>query len=167
MNLWAKAVLGVAGLVALAGATAAADPRLPVSLTSFGAMQSLSARPLLTGGPVATFSAGDFSRIGLLPVGVAPQQSFASSLALSSSFALDSGYNIDVAQRFDNFDALKSPLLPVGDFLGLANGGHYVGATWMLSSALNLRFGAAQKDNRLDRFFVRSGFRKPGPAARC
>ena len=45
MNLWAKAVLGVAGLVALAGATAAADPRLPVSLTSFGAVQSLTARP--------------------------------------------------------------------------------------------------------------------------
>jgi len=152
MNLWAKAVLGVAGLVALAGATAAADPRLPVSLTSFGAVQSLTARPVLTSGPVATFSAGDFARIGLLPVGVAPQQSFASSLALSSSFALDGGYNIDVAQRFDNFDALKSPLLPVGDLLGLANGGRYMGATWALAPALSLRVGAAQKDNRLDRF---------------
>ena len=152
MNFWAKAVLGVAGVVALAGAAAAAEPRLPVSLTSFGAVQSLSARQILTGGPVATFSAGDFSRIGLLPVGVVPQLSFAASLALSPNLALDGGYNIDVAQRFENFDALKSPLLPVGDLLGLANGGRYVGATWLLAPAVNLRVGVAQKDNRLDRF---------------
>ena len=162
MTRWLKAVLGVAGL-ALAIGGAEADGLRP-ALTSFGANQG---HVLATQGPAATFSIGDFSRdMFLFPAGTTPRSSFAASLALSPVFALDSGYNIDITQRFSNFDALKSPLLPGADFLSLANGGNYAGATWMLSPSLDLRAGAALKSNRLDHFSFDSASANLGlPAA--
>ncbi len=153
MNIdrWAKALLGVAGLVAAMGAARADDHARP-ALTSFGAAQTRVVAAPTAIGPMATFSAGEFSRpMFLFPTG-APRSSFASSVALTPHFALDSGYNADIADRFGNYQALKSPLLPGGDFLSLANGGNYAGFTWNLSSALDVRAGAAQRNNRLDHF---------------
>ena len=147
MSRRSKAVLCVAGLAALLGAARANEARL--SLTSFGAIQSPAPYRFSLFGPVATFSGSDFSR-AILP-GAAPG-SFAASVALSNKFALDSGYNVDLTQRFGNYDGLKSPLLPNANFLGLANGGVYAGATWLAAPAFTVRLGAAEKNNQLDRF---------------
>ena len=149
MRRWTRTALITAGLVAFAGAAWADDARLPIGLTSFGAKQSLSTFALSPPGPAATFSVGDFSSNDMLST---RKDSFAASVALSSRLALDSGYNVDLTQRFDNFDAQKSPFLANTDFLGLANGGHYVGATWLASPSLSMRMGAAQRSNQLDRF---------------
>lgn len=147
-----KAALGVvAGFAACWSAADAAPARLPAGLTSFGAVQVLADRPL--SGPSAsfTFSAGDFSRTGVVVANV-PKDAFAASVALSPSLAWDSGYNVDVAQRFANFDGLKSPLLTGADLLSLANGGFYTGFTWMPSQTLHLRLGMAERSDRLERF---------------
>jgi hypothetical protein len=150
MTLWPKAALIVAGLAVAMGAARADDAHLPVGLTSFGAPRTLVPYPLSAVGTPATVSPGDFfGPGGLLP---GRRDSFAASLALSSKLAIDSGYNIDLSQRFGNFDRLQSPLLPGANFLGLANGGLYAGATWMPSPAFSLRVGAADKNNSLDRF---------------
>ena len=79
-------------------------------------------------------------------------QSFAASTALSMNLALDAGYNLDLGQRFDNYAALKSPLLDQTSFLGLANGGTYAGVTYAPAPNLRLRLGAQLKSNRLDSF---------------
>src|SRR5581483_7961274 len=103
-------------------------------------------------GPTATFAPSDFTRSTLSLRGGVARQSFAASLALSPTFALDSGYNTDVADRFLNFDGMRSPLLPAATALGLANDGAYAGFTWLASPTLNVRAGLAEKNNRLDRF---------------
>jgi hypothetical protein len=141
-------------LVGLAAMGAAkADPaRLPATLTSFGAVQSLSGKGLSPIGPAATFAPSDFTRTALSWRGGVARQSFAASLALSPTFALDSAYNADIADRFLNFDALRSPLLPPANALALANGGTYAGFTWEAAPALHIRAGVAEKNNRLDHF---------------
>ena len=151
MNLRWKIALVCTGLALVGGAKA--DPaRLSPKLSSFGAVQSLSGQPLSAIGPAATFAPSDFTRSTLALRGGVARQSFAASLALSPTFALDSGYNSDVADRFLNFDGLRSPLLPAADALALANDGAYAGFTWLASPSLNLRAGLAEKNNRLDRF---------------
>jgi hypothetical protein len=166
-----KAALCVAGFVVASGATAGADQVRPASLTSFGTTPSLSAYQLSAPGivPLAqavSFSKSDFTAIpfaasamGAVPP---PQDSFAASLALSSNFALDGGYNADVAQRFNNYDSLKSPLLDSASVLGLANGGAYAGATWMPESGLHLRLGANLRSDRLDNFAFAPGTENAG-----
>ena len=156
MKGFAKAAIFVAGL-AVAVSAQAEDARRPVSLTSFGAAPSLSAYQIAPFGVVllnapGSFSYNEFAASPLAMWSSAPRSSFAASLPLSSSFALDSGFNTDVAQRFANFDALKSPLLDNATVLALANGGAYAGATWMPSATLHLRAGASLRNNRLDSF---------------
>jgi hypothetical protein len=133
------------------GAAWADDARLPARLTSFGAPLSLS-QPLALLGPQASFAAGDFSRTALFLPGGSARGSFAASLALSPVLALDSGYDLDLTQRFANYDGLKSPLISQAGFAGLANGGLYAGATWLASPSLTLRAGVAERSNKLDRF---------------
>ena len=139
------------GLAAIGAANA--DPaRLPATLTSFGAVQSLSGKNLSATGPAATFAPSDFTRSAFSLRGGVARQSFAASLALSPTFALDSAYNADIADRFLNFDGLRSPLLPVANALALANGGAYAGFTWEAAADLHVRAGIAEKNNRLDHF---------------
>jgi hypothetical protein len=147
MRRLSRIALFAAGLVAFGGAAWADDARLPVGLTAFGARQSPLS--LSAPGPAATFSVGDFSTHDFLS---ARPGSFAASVALSSRLALDRGYNVDLTQRFANFDALQSPLLANADYLALANGGQYVGATWLATPAFRVRLGASQRSNQLDRF---------------
>ena len=152
-----QAAIFVAGL-AVAVSAQAEDSRRPVSLTSFGAAPSLAAYRIAPFGFVTlnapvSFSYGTFAASPLTSFsGSAGRGSFASSLALSPAFALDGGFNADIAQRFNNFDALQSPLLDNASLLSLANGGAYAGATWMPAATLHLRAGASLRSSRLDSF---------------
>jgi hypothetical protein len=125
-------------------------------LTAFGASQSLSAYQLpslVALNAPASYSGSDFAPVPFaISTAGTPRTSFAASLALSSRFALDSGYNADIAQRFGNYDGIKSPLLDSGDVLSLADGGTYVGATWMPAATLHVRAGASLRGDRLDHF---------------
>ena len=110
MKSWAKAIL-CAGLIAAPLGVARADSAR-AGLTSFGAAGGHFVGPRDGFGPAFSYSTGDFSNaFYLYPGAPAPRTSFAASLALSPSFALDSGYDLDIAQRLRNFDALKSPLI--------------------------------------------------------
>ena len=145
MKSWAIAILSV-GLLAAPMGLARADGARP-GLTSFGANGS----NLLS--PGFAYSAADFSSSFAGYAGApAPRTIFAASLALTPSFALDRGYNLDIGQRFGSFDGLNSPLIGTGNFLNLANGGHYAGVTWMMAPTVTLRLGAAERSDRLDRF---------------
>ena len=55
--------------------------------------------------------AGDAAVLPVAYGGAPLPQSFAASTALNINLALDAGYNLDLTQRFDNYDALQSPLL--------------------------------------------------------
>src|ERR1700733_1525543 len=122
-----------AGLAAFGVRAGAEELRVPVSLTSFGAAQEISSYQMsaagLVLGPAQTFSHNAFAGSAVeLPVaygGAILPESFAASTALNINLALDAGYNLDLAQRFDNYGAVLSPLLDQTSFLGLANGGHY------------------------------------------
>src|ERR1700759_3225927 len=107
-------------------------------------------------GPAQSFSQNAFAGSAVvMPVESAnalPAQSFAASTALNINLALDAGYNLDLAQRFDNYGGQMSPLLDKANFLGLANGGHYAGVTYEPTPDLRLRVGAQLKSNRLDSF---------------
>ncbi len=149
-----------ASLAAFGAQAGAEELRVPVSLTSFGAAQAISSYQMsaagLVLGPAQTFSRSEFSsNATVLPVAYASAarpQSFAASTALSINLALDAGYNLDLAQRFENYSALKSPLLDQSSFLGLANGGRYAGLTYAPSTDFRMRLGAQMRNNRLDSF---------------
>ncbi len=155
MNRIWTAALFAAGLAAFGPQAGAAELRVPVSLTSFGAAQALSSYQMsaagLAMGPAQTFSRSEFSRTPVYG-GATFLQSFAASSAFNENFALDSGYNLDLAQRFDNYTGAKSPLLGPAGTLGLANGGHYAGITYVPSPSLRVRVGAQFKNDRLDSF---------------
>jgi hypothetical protein len=82
--------------------------------------------------------------------------SFASSTLLSPNFSLDAGRNLDIAARFDNYDGGPSPLLSAvtAPYLGLANGGRYVGFTYAPSSELRLRLGSSFNSDGIDNLSV-------------
>jgi hypothetical protein len=149
-----------AGLAAFGVRAGAEELRVPVSLTSFGAAQEISSYQMsaagLVLGPAQTFSHNAFAGGAVeLPVvygGAILPESFAASTALNINLALDAGYNLDLAQRFDNYGAALSPLLDQTSFLGLANGGRYAGLTYAPTQDLRLRLGAQLKSNRLDSF---------------
>ena len=82
---------------------------------------------------------------------IVPPQDFAASVALSANLAVDTGYNVDLSQRFDNYDGGQSPLIGEAGSTGLASGGHYLGATYMPSSDLHVRLGVSQWSDRDDR----------------
>jgi hypothetical protein len=151
----------VAAGLAVSGAQAGAgELRVPLSLTSFGVAQAISSYQMsaagLALGPAAASSGNAFAGSAVvLPVaygGAVLPQSFAASTALNFNLALDAGYNLDLGQRFDNYSGIQSPLLDQTSFLGLANGGHYVGVTYEPAPNLRMRLGAQLKSNRLDSF---------------
>ena len=154
------AAIIAAGLAA-SGAQAGADGlRVPVSLTSFGMAQAIASYQMsaagLALGPATVSSGNEFAGSPVvMPViygSAMLPQSFAATTALSMNLALDAGYNLDLGQRFENYSALKSPLLEQTSFLGLANGGTYAGATYAPAPNLRVRLGAQLKSNRLDSF---------------
>ena len=152
------AALVAAGLAAFGARAGADELRFPVSLTSFGAAQAISSYQMSAAalGPQATISHNPFaSESVVLPVafgGAVLPQSFAASTALNIHLALDAGYNLDLTQHFDNYDALQSPLFDQASYLGLANGGHYAGVTYLPASNVRMRLGVQFKSDRLDSF---------------
>ena len=160
MNRLCQVALAAAGLLTFTGQAGAAEMRLPSSLTAFGAAGniSVSSAAMLPDAALA----GPESRVShdvlaadpvmlqtTFGAAMAPRD-FAASVALSDNFAVDAGHNVDLAQRFDNYDGVQSPLVASPGFLGLAGGGHYLGATYMPTSGLHVRLGVAQWNDRLD-----------------
>ena len=154
------AAIIAAGLAASSAQAGADGLRVPVSLTSFGVAQAIASYQMsaagLALGPATVSSGNEFAGSPIvMPViygSAMLPQSFAATTALSMNLALDAGYNLDLGQRFENYSALKSPLLDQTSFLGLANGGTYAGATYAPAPNLRVRLGAQLKSNRLDSF---------------
>lgn len=165
-----QVALVAAGFVAFAGRAGAAELRLPPSLTAFGAdapIPSAAALPLeALQGPSSRFAQDVFSvpptTIATSFGTITPPQNFAASVALSADLAVDAGYGVDLSQRFDNYDGFQSPLIgDAASAAGLANGGHYLGATYMPSSDLHLRLGVSQWTDRDDRLAYEPGIGVP------
>lgn len=158
MNHFLTAAAFVAGLaVAWSDAAGAGDVRPAVSLTSFGAAQVISSYRMSAAGMTLPASSADAftGNVFVLPVAYGVESvpsGVAASTALSINIALDAGYNLDLTQRFENYDGLASPLLNDSGFLGLANGGHYGGLTFAPLPSLRLRVGAQLRNDRLDHF---------------
>ena len=156
-----QAALCVAGLAAFAGEAGAAELRLPPSLTAFGASgdtaipsASAFAESALQG-PVSRQSqdilAAEPITLKTSFGTVTTRNDFAASVALNAKLAVDTGYNVDLTQRFSNYDGLQSPLIAGSGFAALASNGHYAGVTYMPAPDLHLRLGASQWTDRLDR----------------
>ena len=158
MNRFFQAALFAAGLAAFAGRAGAADMRLPPGLTAFGAASAISATALPEAaleGPASRTSQDILAADPVLlktsfGAATAPQD-FAASAALSDRLAVDTGYDVDLSQRFDEYDGVQSPLIANSGFMGLASSGHYAGVTYMPADGLHLRLGATQWSDRLDR----------------
>ena len=169
MSRFFLVALAAAGFVAFSGQAGAADLRLPQSLTAFGAdapIPSAAALPdAALSGPASRFSRDIFADTPTVirtSFGtVTPPQPFAASVALSANLAVDTGYDVDLSQRFDNYDGVQSPLVGASGFAGLASGGHYLGATYMPSSDLHLRLGVSQWNDREDRLAFDPGVGLP------
>lgn len=156
-----QAALVAAGLVAFAGQAGAAELRLPPSLTAFGATESVApftatalsqadARgPSYRTGQDAF--AGDPIRLNTSFGAATRPHQFVSSIALCAHLAIDAGYGVNLTQRFGNYDGVQSPLIADSGFLGLANMGHYAGATYMPAPDFHIRLGATQWSDRTDR----------------
>lgn len=166
MTFGMRAAIVAAGLVAVyaAGVPARADSLAP-TLRSFGEARAISAYELSATGmagfalqPEVTASFGN-SAASLataaygMPLSL-PRPGFAASTLLSPNLALDAGRGIDVAARFTGASGAASPFLsPVNSpFLGIANGGRYVGVTFVPITALRVRLGTALNSERLDQF---------------
>jgi len=166
MNRCFQAALAAAGLVALMGRAGAEELRLPPSLTAFGAPAGstpISATLIPDAALQGPASRVSQDILAAEPVTLATsfgtattRQDFAASFALSDRVAVDTGYNVDLTQRFDNYDGMQSPLIGDSGFMGLASSGHYVGATYMPASGLHIRLGATQWSDRLDRLALES-----------
>jgi len=158
-----------AGLAAFADQASAAEMRLPASLTAFGADSPIPSAAALPDaamqGPTSRFAEDVFQATpSVIPTSfgtVTPPENYAASVALSANIAVDTGYNVDLSQRFDNYDGQQSPLISDNGFLGLASGGHYVGATYMPSSDLHVRLGVSQWNDRDDRMAYQPGIGLP------
>ncbi len=161
MNRCFQAAFFAAGLVAFAGQAGAAELHLPPSLTAFGAAENVSVSSAATlsdtvlAGPASRLSqdalAGEPLTLRTSFGTASTLHDFAASVALSDRLAIDTGYNIDLTQRFDNYDGMQSPLIADPGLIGLANGGHYAGATYMPASGLHVRLGTTQWSDWLDR----------------
>lgn len=169
MSRFFLVALAAAGFVAFTGQAGAADLRLPQSLTAFGADAPISSAAALPdaalAGPSSRISQDIFASTPTVIQAsfgtVTPPQPFAASVALSANLAADSGYNVDLSQRFGNYDGVQSPLIGESGFAGLASGGHYLGATYMPSSDLHVRLGVSQWNDREDRLAVDPGIGLP------
>jgi len=169
MNRFFLVALAAAGFVAFTGQAGAADLRLPQSLTAFGAdapIPSAAALPdAALQGPSSRFGQDIFASTPTViqtSFGtVTAPQPFAASAALSANLAVDTGYDVDLSQRFGNYDGVQSPLIGDSGFTGLASGGHYLGATYMPSSDLHVRLGVSQWNDREDRLAFDPGVGLP------
>jgi hypothetical protein len=164
-----QVALAAAGFVAFAGQAGAAELRLPASLTAFGADSPIPSAAALPAealqGPASRTAENVFS---VAPTAIAtsfgtvtPPQNYAASVALSADLAVDTGYDVDLSQRFDNYDGFQSPLIGDVGSMGLASGGHYLGATYMPTSSLHVRLGASQWTDRDDRLAYEPGIGVP------
>lgn len=166
MNRCFQAALVAAGLVAFAGQAGAAELRLPPSLTAFGATANIApftattlSQSELRGPAYRTGQdalAGDPIRLNTSSGTATTPHQFVSSIALSGHLAIDTGYDVNLTQRFGNYDGVQSPLIADRSFLGLASDGHYAGATYMPTSDLHIRLGATQWSDRTDRLALQS-----------
>ncbi len=160
-----RVALIAAGFAACVGQAGAAELRLPPSLTAFGADSPIPSAAALSAealqGPSSRVSQDIFAVqptvIATSFGAIAPVPNFAASVALSANLAVDTGYGVDLSQRFSNYDGIQSPLIGDNGFTGLANGGHYAGATYMPSSDLHVRLGVSQWNDRTDRLELEPG----------
>jgi hypothetical protein len=171
MTRFFRVALVAAGFAAFAGQAGAAELRLPASLTAFGADKPIPSAAALPEaalqGPAQRFSENVFQAAPAMLAtsfgSVTPPHNFAASVALSADLAVDTGYNVNLSQRFDNYDGVQSPLIDQAGFAGLASGGHYLGATYMPSSDLHVRLGLSQWSDRDDRLAYMPGIGLPLP----
>ncbi|HUO02341.1 MAG TPA: hypothetical protein VMU31_06155 [Rhizomicrobium sp.] len=169
MRGFLQVALVAAGFAAFAGQAGAAESRLPASLTAFGAngpIPSAAALPEAALQGPSSRLATDVLQATPTPIAtsfgtITPPQNFAASVALSANLAVDTGYDVDLSQRFDNYDGFRSPLIGDGGSTGLANGGHYLGATYMPSSDLHVRLGVSQWNDREDSLAYAPGIGLP------
>ena len=171
MTRFFRVALVAAGFAAFAGQAGAADLRLPASLTAFGADKPIPSAAALPEaalrGPAQRFSENVFQAApATLTTSfgtITPPHNFAASVALNANLAVDTGYNVDLSQRFTNYDGTQSPLIDQTGFAGLASGGHYLGTTYMPSSDLHVRLGLSQWSDRDDRLAYAPGIGLPLP----
>jgi len=169
MRRFLQVALVAAGFAAFLGQAGAAESRLPPSLTAFGAdrpIPSAAALPdVALQGPVSRLAEDVLQATPTMIAtsfgSIVPPQNFAASVALSADLAVDTGYNVDLSQRFDNYDGFQSPLIGEAGSTGLASGGHYLGATYMPSSDLHVRLGVSQWSDRDDRLAYLPGVGLP------
>jgi len=171
MTRFFRVALVAAGCAAFAGQAGAAELRLPVSLTAFGADKPIPSAASLPEaalqGPAQRISENVFQAAPTLLATsfgtITPPHDFAASVALSANLAVDTGYGVDLSQRFDNYDGFQSPLIGAAGLTGLASGGHYLGATYMPTSDLHVRLGVSQWNDRDDRLAFAPGIGLPLP----
>lgn len=169
MGRFFRGALVAASFAALTGQAGAAPSRLPASLTAFGADGPIPSAAVLPEialqGPTSRLAEDIFQAtptvISTSFGTITPPQDFAASVALSANLAVDTGYDVDLSQRFDNYDGFQSPLIGDNGFTGLASGGHYLGATYMPSSDLHVRLGVSQWNDRDDRLAYTPGIGLP------
>ena len=167
MTIGMRAAIFAAGLAAMFAGGARADslsPSLSPSLRSFGESKAISAYELSATG-VAGFAlqpevtaafSGSAAQLNSAAYGTPlslSQPNFASSTVLSPHLALDAARGMDIARRFSG-DGSPSPFLsPVNSpFLGVADGGRYLGVTFVPITALRVRLGSSLNSERLDQF---------------
>ena len=165
-----RAAIIAAGLVAAfaAGLPARADspalsssPSLAPTLLSFSQSRAISAYEMSATGmagfalqPAVNASLGNSAaRLASVAYGMPLPLSapaFATSTVLNPHLALDAARGMDVANRFSGGDV--SPFLsPVNSpFLGVADGGRYLGVTFVPVQSLRLRLGSSLNSERLD-----------------
>ena len=145
----------------LAAQAGAAEVRVPVSLTSFGAAQAISSyqlsaaalalrRPdLFASNPFA----GDADGMPVRSAAPCCRRVSPPSTALNINLALDGGYNLDLAQRFDNYDALAiAAARSRRVFWAWPMAAVMPASPMMPTPDLRLRLGAQVKSDRLDSF---------------
>jgi hypothetical protein len=152
MNHLLRHAVAAAGFIAFAVSPVCAAAAAVSPVASFGS-QSPSAYELSA---ASGFSLPSLNSPLLRSTYGIAAPSFASSTLLSSNFSLDAGRNLDIAARFDNYDGGPSPLLSAvtAPYLGLANGGRYVGFTYAPSSDLRLRLGSSVNSDWIDNFSI-------------
>jgi len=152
MNHLLRRAVAAAGFIAFAMSPVCAAAPVASSAASF-ASQSPSAYELSA---ASGFSLPSLSSPLLRSSDGIAAPSFASSSLLASNFSLDAGRNLDIAARFDNYDGGPSPLLSAvtAPYLGLANGGRYVGFTYAPSSQLRLRLGSSVNSDGMDSYSI-------------
>jgi hypothetical protein len=133
MNRLARAIAACAGLAVFAAGSLFAVPAAAAA-SSFSGLTAFGTPGVM-----------------VLPGAYDTRLPTAASQALSPRLALDSGYNLDLATRFDGVDTGPNPLIS-SSFLGLADGGHYGGITYLTAADLRLRLGVSARSDRLDNF---------------